>query len=102
MADVARAAKLIEPAFAVVQVAQAITGVGGPSAAEAIKVLDAAVKAFEAGLDGTVTVDQVVAELAALRTGLVSADLSADAALAARFRPDHPAAVGASEPYSCR
>jgi hypothetical protein len=34
---------------------------GGPSAADALKILDAVVKAFDAGLDGTVTVDQAMA-----------------------------------------
>lgn len=85
LADIRRIANLIEPAFAIVELAQSITGLGGPRATEALRALDAAVKAFGAAADGKLTKDQVLDELARLRAALGANDADADAALTARF-----------------
>lgn len=85
LSDVAKVARLIEPAFAVIAIAQQVTGLGGESAAMGIKVLDAAVKALEQAARGAITHDEVMAELAKLSAGLRSNDDAADTALNARF-----------------
>jgi hypothetical protein len=85
LSEASRVSKLIEPAFALVGVVQAATNLGGPMAATAIKVLEAAVKAIGAGAEGKLTNAQVMAELAKLKSMLASNDAAADAALRARF-----------------
>lgn len=85
VADAQKWAKLIEPAFGLLAIAATLTGVGGPAAPIAIKVLDAAVKAIAAGAEGKLTGAQVLAELAKLKSMLAANDAAADAALRARF-----------------
>ncbi len=85
LADAGKYARLIEPAFALVGIALSLTGVGGPGASTALGVLDAAVKSFEAGANGTKTSDEVLAELSALHANLLGDIAAARAELAARF-----------------
>lgn len=85
LAEARKIANLIEPAFALVSIAQSLTGLGGPVAATAIKVLDAAVKSFAAAAEGKITSAQALAELDKLKAMLVTNDAAADAALRARF-----------------
>lgn len=89
IADARKVAGLIEPALAIVALAQSLTKVGGPGAAAAIQVLDAAVKAFEAGAAGTMTSAEVTARISSLETTLddtLAADnAGAHSALDAKF-----------------
>lgn len=83
--DVRSAGRFVEPALAVIAVAQAATGLGGRTAEQAIAMIRAALDTFDDVAAGAVTEDQALASLAALRDGLVSGDARADAELAARF-----------------
>ena len=83
--DVRGVVRLIEPALAVIAVAQAAIGVGGDSAETAIKAIRAALRSFEDVAAGAVTEAQALASLDELRRGLASNDAAADAALEARF-----------------
>lgn len=83
--DMRKGATMLEAALQVIAIAQSVTGMGGLAATEAIKVISAAVKSFvDNGAGGTLTSDEVLAELARLRSGFAADDAAADAALAAR------------------
>lgn len=75
----------VSTALDLAAVAQQETGLGGPTAAEIIAVVRAAVHALQGIASGAVTSDQAMAELAKLKAGLASNDAAADAALAAKF-----------------
>jgi len=79
----------VEPLIAVVEVALSVTGLGGAAAVEAVTILESALKAFEAGASGTLTADQVLAEMAKIKSTAIEA--AQDAALVGRF----PAPSGA-------
>lgn len=85
LADAKRAATMIEPALSLALLAQGLTGVGGPGAEQALKILDAAVKALEAGADGTLSAAQASERIGALTSALAANDAAADAADRARW-----------------
>lgn len=87
LAGAAKVASLVEPVLEFVGVAVAAIGLGGPRAAEAFAVVEAGLKALEAGAAGTLTPASVLAELAKLKTVLATNDAAADLALAAKFPP---------------
>lgn len=86
MGDIAKVAKLIEPAFAVLAVIQSATRIGGRSSGEVLAVIDAAIRAFEGAAAGVVTRDEIMAGIAKLSAGLVADDAATDAEIAARDR----------------
>lgn len=75
----------IEPVLAVLEVAQAVTGLGGARAAEGLKILETALKSLGDGASGALTHDQVMAQLAAIRLGVAADEAGEDAELAAKF-----------------
>ncbi|HET9893212.1 MAG TPA: hypothetical protein VFQ42_22230 [Mycobacterium sp.] len=75
----------VEPLVAVVEVAQSVTGIGGPGAATALKVLDAALQTLAAGAAGSLTHDQMMAQIAQFHANLRQDQSAEDAALAAKF-----------------
>lgn len=85
VSDVKDALAIIEPALAVIAVAQAATGIGGVTAERAVSVIRAALKSFEDAATGAATRERALAGLAALQAALASSDAAADAALEARF-----------------
>lgn len=87
VSDVKDALSIIEPALAVIAVAQAATGIGGVTAERAVSVIRAALKSFEDVATGAATRDQAMASLAELQAALASNDAAADAALESKFRP---------------
>jgi hypothetical protein len=85
--DVRKVAALIEPMVAVIAVAEAATGIGGPSADAAVQVIAAAIKSLTGIVEGKVTHDQALVSMSQLLASLATNDAAADAALAARFSP---------------
>ena len=83
--DVRKVAGLIEPALSLALLAQQLTGVGGPGASTAIQVLDAAVKALEAGAAGKLSTADVLARIDQLASTLAANDKAADDADRARW-----------------
>lgn len=73
----------LESVITVLEVAQSVTGVGGAGAAEALRMLDAALRTIEAGAAGNLTADQVAVQLGQIRASLASDRASVDAELAA-------------------
>lgn len=82
--------KYIEPAFALIETIQKITGTGGLPAQAAIAAVDAAIKSFVDGVGADISPTAILADLAALDKSLASDDAAADAALAARFPATPP------------
>lgn len=76
-------------ALEVLAVAQSVTGIGGASAATAIKVLKAAFDALGEHEAGHLTHEQLLAGLAKSHEALALARAGEDAALEAKF-PDAP------------
>lgn len=74
-----------EPLVAVLEVAQAATGIGGPGAAAALKVIEAALQALGASVSGSMTHEQFQAQIAGLHSALGADQAEEDAALAAKF-----------------
>jgi hypothetical protein len=75
----------IDPVLAVLAVAQRITGIGGPPAAEGIAMLTAAIKAWEDGSTGVMTPAEAAAAIDAILASEVQLDATEDAKLVARF-----------------
>lgn len=75
----------LDPALAVVQVAQRITGIGGPPAEKGLAMLAAAVKAFEDGQAGVMTFAEASEAIDAILRGEVALDAAEDTKLAERF-----------------
>lgn len=84
-ADVIKGAHLLDPLLALAVMAQKLTGVGGGTAAQALAMIDAAVKALESAAAGSATSEQATAEIAAFQAQIAENNAAADAALAARF-----------------
>lgn len=84
LADAQKFAGMVQPVFALLALTVSVTGIGGPAAPVAIKILQAAVQAIAAGAEGKITAEQVMVELDKLKA-LTAKDAAADAALAARF-----------------
>jgi ribosomal protein L12E/L44/L45/RPP1/RPP2 len=75
----------LEAVIAVLQVAQSVTGLGGPSAAVGIKVLDAALKALEKNASGVLTHDELMAQVTEAHGTLAAARATEDAELTAKL-----------------
>ena len=73
----------LESVITVLEVAQSVTGVGGAGAAQALRMLEAALKTIEAGAAGNLTADQVAVQLGQIRTSLAADRAAVDAQLAA-------------------
>lgn len=73
----------LESVITVLEVAQSVTGVGGAGAAEALRMLDAALRTIEAGASGNLTADQVAVQLGQIRASLATDRAQVDAELAA-------------------
>jgi len=82
----------LEDVLAVLRVVQSATQLGGSSAATALTVLDAALKALEAGASGAITHEQLMQQLTQAHADLAGDRAAEDAALAAKFPA--PAASG--------
>lgn len=79
----------IDPILTVLEVALSVTGIGGPGAVSALKILQTALDTLAQASLGTLTHDQLVQQLADLKAE-ASAQIAAiedlqDAALAAKF-----------------
>lgn len=92
VADIRKALVVADPLLSFALIALKATGVGGPIAAEAITLIQAAAKTLEGASTGAMTSEQAMVHLAAIQAGLASntADAraildAADAALQARF-----------------
>ena len=73
----------LESVITVLEVAQSVTGVGGAGAAQALRMLEAALKTIEAGAAGNLTADQVAVQLGQIRTNLAADRAAVDAQLGA-------------------
>lgn len=82
--DIRNEADKLKQYAAFVQTVQAATGIGGIPAAEVIAIIKAALSALAQGATGTLTTEQVMAELGKLTTGEAADDAAAQAALDAR------------------
>ena len=92
--ELAHLSPKIDPILTLLEVAQAASGVGGPGAATALKVLQAAFDAFASQQAGTMTSEQLTAQLAALKaeigTAIPQIEADQDAALGAKFPAGPP------------
>lgn len=83
----------IDPILTVLEVALSVTGIGGPGAVNALKVIQAALDTLAQASLGTLTHDQLVQQLADLKAEasaqIVAIESAQDATLAAKF-PDPP------------
>lgn len=77
----------VEPVLAVLEVMQAVTGVGGPGAAAALKILDSALRSLEAAASGVLTHEDVVAQLRQMGAEVTADRAREDAELAAMGPP---------------
>jgi len=82
----------IDPVLAVLAVAQKITGIGGPPAADGIALLAAAIKAWEDGSSGVMTPSEAAAAIDAMLASESTLDATEDAKLAMKF-PATPTSV---------
>lgn len=80
-----------EPLVAVLEVAQAATGIGGAGAAAALKVIEAALRVLAESVSGAMTHEQFQSQIAGLHAALASDEASEDAALQAKFPGPLPA-----------
>lgn len=76
-----------EAIIAVLEVAQSVTGLGGAGAAEGLRLLDAALRALEAGSHDAVTHEQILAQVAALHDQSAGDRAKEDAELDAMAPP---------------
>jgi hypothetical protein len=83
-----------ETVIAVLEVAQSVTGLGGTSAAEALKLLEAALKSLETGSHDPVTHEQILQRVAQLHDDAATEREREDAELAALGGP--PPSTGAA------
>lgn len=74
-------------ALEILAVAQSITGIGGPGAATAIKVLRSAFDALDAHAAGSITHEELLQQLERAHAELAVARASEDAALDAKSEP---------------
>lgn len=90
--ELAHLSPKIDPLMALLEVAQAATGVGGAGAATALRVLQSALDAFAGMQAGTMTSDQLSDKLTELKAEIASAtpqiEAEQDAALAEKFPPE--------------
>lgn len=88
-AELGHLSSKIDPLLTLLEVAQAATGVGGASAATALKVIASAFDAFAGMQAGTMTHDELVATLEQLKvemsTRIPEIEAEQDAALAEKF-----------------
>lgn len=75
----------LEAVLSVLQVAQSVTGLGGPAAATGLKILDAALKALESHASGAITHEQLMTELSRAHADMAADRSAEDADLEQRF-----------------
>jgi hypothetical protein len=81
-----------ETVIAVLEVAQSVTGLGGNSAAEALKLLEAALRSLETGSHDSVSHAQIMQRVADLHDATSADRAREDAELAALTPAPEPAA----------
>lgn len=69
----------------ILEVVQAATQLGGPTAQAALQALGAFLVSLQEPAAGSLTPAQILSDLSKLRTGLPAVDAAEDAALAAKF-----------------
>lgn len=98
-ARLAHLAPEIDPILTVLEVAQSVTGVGGPGAATALKVIETALSTLAQQTSGALTHDELVQRLADLKADAVAQihaiEAGQDAALDARFPAPPPSTESA-------
>jgi hypothetical protein len=92
IADLRKAIVVADPILSFALIAIKATGIGGPIAAEAVTIIQAAARTLEGASTGAMTSEQAMAHLAAIQTALAGNNMTAkaildaaDAALNARF-----------------